>query len=65
MDAKPPLSALSEPLQEAQHLQVIESNPLSETEIAMFAMFERENWPHERRRAHILAQFQKIASAAE
>jgi hypothetical protein len=41
---------------EAMHLQVIEGNPLDEEDIAMFEMFEREGWNHERCRAHILAQ---------
>ena len=41
-------------LAEAAHLQVIEGNPLSAEEIAMFEMFEREGWPPERRRAHIV-----------
>lgn len=39
-----------------QHLQVIESNPLTAEEIAMFEMFEREGWSPERCRAYILAQ---------
>ena len=42
---------------EAQHLQAIEGNPLTADEIGMFEMFEREGWSHERRRAHIVAQF--------
>jgi hypothetical protein len=37
----------------AAHLQEIESNPLDAGEVAMFEMFEREAWPHERRLAHI------------
>ena len=40
---------------EAQH-QLIEGNPFDEEDIAMFEMFEREGWDHERRRAYILAQ---------
>ena len=39
-----------------QKLQELEGNPLSAEEIAMFEMFERERWPHERRRAFILEQ---------
>lgn len=35
--------------------QAIESNPLTEREILMFEMFEREGWTPERRRAYILA----------
>lgn len=37
----------------AQHLQAIESNPLDADDIAMFEMFEREAWPHEKRLAYI------------
>ena len=29
---------------EADHLQVLEGNPLTDDERAMFNMFERENW---------------------
>src|SRR5262245_39514883 len=41
---------------EAVHLQVIEGNPLDEEDIAMFEMFEREGWDHERCREYILAR---------
>jgi hypothetical protein len=47
---------------EMQHLQGIEGNPLTADEISMFEMFEREGWSHERRRAHILANFQRFAA---
>ena len=47
---------------EAMHLQVIEGNPLTAAEIAMFEMFEREGWSYERRRAHMLAQFKRPIS---
>ena len=47
---------------EMQHLQAIESNPLTAAEIAMFEMFEREGWGHERRRAHIVARFKRPVS---
>ncbi len=40
-------------LAEAAHLQAIEGSPLTAEEIAMF---EREGWPPERRRAHILSR---------
>jgi hypothetical protein len=46
----------------AQHLQVIEGNPLSAEDVAMFEMFEREGWTHERRRAYILAQVRHLAA---
>jgi len=47
---------------EMQHLQVIAGNPLTTDEIAMFEMFEREGWSHERRRAYMLAKLQPFAS---
>lgn len=40
---------------EAMALHEIEGNPLDAEDVAMFEMFEREGWPHERRRAHLLA----------
>ena len=45
-------------LAEAAHLQAIENNPLTAEEIAMFKMFEREGWPPERRRSHILRRIE-------
>ena len=51
---------------EAAHLQAIEGNPLAAEEIAMFDLFEREGWPPERRRAHILRRIKdrgRIAAA--
>ncbi len=47
---------------EAVVLQAIEANPLTPHEIAMFEMFERELWPHSRRRAYILAQITALAA---
>lgn len=41
-------------LAEAIALQEIEGNPLTPDEIAMFAMFEREGWSDDERRAYIL-----------
>ncbi|AMJ60748.1 hypothetical protein [Bosea sp. PAMC 26642] len=51
----------------AMHLQEIEGNPLDADDIAMFEMFEREGWSHERCRAHIMerAAIAKSARAAE
>ncbi len=37
----------------AMRLQEIEGNPLSPDQVAMFEMFEREAWTHERRLAYI------------
>jgi Fic family protein len=47
---------------EAMKLQEIEGNPLTADEVAMFEMFERERWSHERRRAYILAAARHIAA---
>jgi hypothetical protein len=41
---------------EAMNPQAIEGNPLDAEDVAMFEMFEREGWDHERRRAYILAR---------
>ncbi|CAG1005966.1 hypothetical protein RHIZO_03220 [Rhizobiaceae bacterium] len=49
---------------EAQHLQLIEGNPLDADDIAMFEMFERERWPHERCRAYILERIRREQQAA-
>jgi hypothetical protein len=51
---------------EAMRLQEIEGNPMTPEDIAMFEMFEREKWSHERRRACILDHiWDKVAPAAE
>ncbi|EJL27618.1 hypothetical protein PMI01_03745 [Caulobacter sp. AP07] len=42
--------------------QEIEGNPLSPEDVAMFEMFEREAWPHDRRLAHILAAVTPLAA---
>ncbi len=49
------------------HLQEIEGNPLDAEDIAMFEMFEREGWSHERRRAYITAMEKRelVPDAAE
>ncbi len=51
----------------AMHLQEIEGNPLDAEQVAMFEMFEREAWPHERRRAYIAARAkgEPVTDAAE
>ena len=51
-------------LAEAAHLQAIEGNPLTAEEIVMFEMFEREGWPPERRRAHILRRIKDRGGTA-
>ena len=46
-------------VREALHLQEMESNPLGVKDIEMFEMFERENWPLEKRHAHIIKESKK------
>ena len=46
----------------AMRLQEIERNPLSDAQVAMFEMFEREAWTHEQRRAYILAAAVSLAA---
>jgi hypothetical protein len=46
----------------AMRLQEIEGNPLSADQVAMFEMFEREAWSHERRQAYILARAMPLAA---
>jgi hypothetical protein len=46
----------------ATRLQEIEGNPLDAEDIAMFEMFEREGWSHERRRDYILARAGSLAA---
>ena len=47
---------------DAMALQEIEGNPLSSDQVAMFEMFEREAWSHDRRLAYILAKAAKLAA---
>lgn len=46
----------------AMRLQEIDGNPLSPDQVAMFEMFERQAWSHERRRAYILANAVPLAA---
>lgn len=46
---------------EASHLQAMEGNPLDAKDTALFAMFEREGWSPERRRAYMLDQAKAVA----
>lgn len=48
---------------EAMHLQLMQDNPLDAEQIAMFEMFERERWSHERRIAHIVERAKARAKA--
>jgi hypothetical protein len=51
---------------EAMRLPEIEGNSLSPDQVAMFEMFEREKWSHERRRAHLAERAKhRNATAAE
>lgn len=51
----------------AMHLQEIEGNPLDAEQVAMFEMFEREAWSHERRRQYLMMRVarRRATSAAE
>lgn len=40
-------------LEEAMHLQALESNPLDMDQVAMERMFDREGWSEESRIAHL------------
>ena len=69
MDPTPPRAALAgeaaasrDRRLAAARLQEIEGNPLDADDRAMFEMFEREGWSHERRRAYILAGAAKLAA---
>ena len=46
---------------EAMNLQAIEGNPLDEEDVAMFEMFEREEWDDEHCIAYILARVRALA----
>ena len=51
----------------AAHLQAIEDSPPTAGQTAMFEMFEREGWSHEKRRAYIKARAEaaSVVHAAE
>ena len=46
---------------EAMALQEIEGNPLDAEQIAMFEMFERERWSHEKSTEYLLARAKDLA----
>ncbi len=50
---------------QAMAMQEIEGNPLDAEQIAMFEMFEREGWSHERRLEHVLARARRRAGAKQ
>ncbi len=56
---RPALNGGSTNLREAIAVQIIEENPLDAEQIAMFEMFERENWSHENRRAFLADRAQR------
>jgi len=49
----------------AMHLQIIDGNPLSADQVAMFEMFEREAWTHEQCHAYILASRMKVPNQVD
>jgi len=52
---------LSEPMQQIMAMQAIEANPLSNDQIEMFEMFEREGWSPERQLEHIRDRARALA----
>ena len=48
-------------LRVAMHLQALEGNPLDAEEVALFEMFEREGWSHERRLAFLRDQAIRVS----
>lgn len=46
---------------EAMHLQVIESNPFDAEDVALFDMFDRERWSHEKRIEYIREMGKQMA----
>lgn len=49
---------------EAMALQEIEGNPLHYGDVELFAMYEREGWSHERRRADIIDRLTQPAPSS-
>lgn len=56
-------AARDQRFREGLKLHEIENNPLDAEDIAMFEMFEREGWSHEKRRAYIRAQIVQESEA--
>ncbi len=59
-------AAADQLLAEAVHFHAIEGKLLTAEEIAMFEMFQREGWPPERRRSHVLRRIEdrgRVAAA--
>ena len=50
---------------EAEALQKIENNPLTEEDVAMFEMFDSEGYSDEQRRAYILKDLKERAHMRE
>jgi hypothetical protein len=61
-NARPSLTQVPNARGVAMRLQEIEGNPLSADQVAMFEMFERQKWSHEKRRAYILARTKPLAA---
>ena len=51
---------MSKRLAEIAHIQAIEGNLLTPDELAMFAMFEREGWSQEKRRAYVVRKLKLL-----
>ena len=64
-EASPEVPAISKQLAEIAHVQAMEGNPLTPEELAMFTMFEREGWPHEKRRAYVTRKLEELRRDTE
>ena len=58
-------SAREQRFREGLRLHEIEGNPLDAEDIAMFEMFEREGWSHEKRRAYMREKAMSAGPKAE
>ncbi len=53
-------ASVRERLAEVLHLQAMEANPLRSDEVAMFEMFEQEEWSPEDRRTYIARRLKTV-----
>ena len=64
-ESNPQAPAISKQLAEIAHIQAMEGNPLTPEELAMFTMFEREGWSHEKRRAYVTRKLEELRCDTE
>jgi hypothetical protein len=56
------IAAAAQRRREAMALAEIEGNPLTLADTELFALYEREGWSHERRRADLRERAQRLAA---